>query len=282
MATITDVCNALISKIAQTVYPSGTAQPSIVGAPIRVYEGWPNAQALDSDLQAGAINVSIFPSANERNTTRFSNEWKTLSINATTLSATVANQTISIGGTITTPQNVGAIVNNVAFIYAVQASDTLTTIATGLAALISASISGVTSSLAVITIPAGKKIQAARIGSAGLSIRELRRQERVFQISIWANTPQVRDGVADPIDVALAAINFLTLTDGTMVRLIYKNSPMNDSFQKANLYRRDLNYQIEYATTQTAIDTVVTVVQENVSNQPDGASAVITSIQINS
>lgn len=283
MANITDVCNALIAQIAQTLYPSGTGQASVAGFGIRVFEGWPNPQALDADLLAGVANVSVYPTASERNTSRYPRDWQQASINAATLTATIVNQTITIGGTISTPQNVSAVVNNQAFVYAVQAGDTLTSIATGLTALIVASVAGATSSGAVITLPTGAKIQSARVGVVGTSLREIRRQERVVQITIWANSPQNRDLVANPIDIALANTNFLTLADGTAARAVYKNSPMVDTYQKSKLYRRDFNYSIEYATTETATDTQVIVLQENVSSQLSGVSApiAISTVQIN-
>ena len=281
MASLTDVCNALATKIAATVYPNGTGQASVSGFDIRIFEGWPNPLSLDKDLLAGKANVSIYPSGGERNTTRFSRDWQQLSITPPTLTIVIAGQTITIGGTPSTPQNVAAIVNGLAFVYPVQAGDNLTNIATGLAALINASVADTTSAGAVITLPASAKIKAARIGTQGTSIRELRRQERVFQITIWANTPQNRDAVANPIDTALAAISFLTLADQSAARVIYKNSPMTDNFQKSKLYRRDFNYSVEWATTEIATDTAITVVQENIADQPEGATAPIATVQIN-
>jgi len=281
MANITDVCNSLVAKIAATLYPTGTGNPSVAGFGVRVFEGWPNPKSLDKDLVAGVAQVSVYPLNAERNTTRYPRDWQTLSINAATLTAVITGQTITIGGSVNVPQLISAIVNGLAFSYAIQANDTLTTIATSLAALIAVSVPGTTSSGAVITMPASAKIKAARIGVAGTIIRELRRQERQFQITIWANTPQNRDAVANPIEIAFANLDFITLADLSAARVVYLNSPMTDNFQKSKLYRRDLVYTVEYATTETASTTVVTVVQENITNQPDGATAVISSIQIN-
>ena len=276
MANITDVCNAFVSKIANALYPNGTGQESVAGFGVRVFEGWPNPQGLDADLLAGIANVSVFPTANERNTSRYPKDWQQYSINTVTLTATILNKTITIGGTITTPQNVSAIINNKAFIYAVQAGDSLTSVATGLTALIVASIAGVTSSGSVITVPTGMTIQSSRVGVTGTNIREIRRQERVVQITIWANAPQSIDLVANPVDIALANSNFLILSDGMAARLVYKNSQMVDTFQKSKLYRRDFNYSIEYATTEVETDTQILVLQENVSPQVSGTSAPIT------
>lgn len=281
MANLSDVCSALITPIAQAIYPNGTGQASIIGSAVRIFEGWPNPQTLDADLVAGAMNISVYPLSTERNSSRYPRDWQTVSISNPTLLAVISGLTITLSGTISTPQNVGAIVNGLAFIYPVQAGDTLTSVATGLAALINASVAGTTSTGAAITCPAGSKIKAARTGAQGTSIRELKRQERAFQITVWANTPQNRNSVSDAIDIALSTLNFVTMADGSAARVTYKNSPQTDSFEKSKLYRRDFVYSVEYATTQTETDTAILIIQDNVANQPDGATATIATVQIN-
>jgi hypothetical protein len=281
MAKLIDVQNALVSISAQVIYPNGTSQPSSFGMPCRIYAGWPVASQLDTDLTAGTCHVTVYPLPTERNTSRYPRDWQTVSINNPTIAAVISGLTITLSGTISTPQNVGAIVNGLAFIYPVQLGDSLNNVATGLATLINAAVAGTTSTGAVITFPAGSKIKAARTGAQGTSIRELKRQERAFQITVWANTPQNRDSVSDAIDVALSSLTFVSMPDGSAARITYKNSPQTDAFEKAKLYRRDFIYSIEYATTQTETDTAILVIQENVSNQPDGATATIATVQIN-
>lgn len=100
-------------------------------------------------------------------------------------------------------------------------------------------------------------------GTTGTSIMEIRRQERTFQISIWAPTPAARDSIAKAVDPALAATERFTLPDQTSARLIYKGSPMTDMLEKARIYRRDLLYSVEYATTQIATDYAI---KENTIN----------------
>lgn len=279
MADLSDVQNALVTLAAQTIYPTGTANPSVANAPVMIYAGWPGSARLDDDLAAGKVHVSVYARPEERNTTRYSRDWKTVSINAATLTLATTVNTVTVGGTVSTPQNATLLVNGKAYSYALQPTDTLTTIATALAALVNADTPA-TSSGAVVTIPAAYKI-VARVGTTGISIRELRRQERVFQIVIWAPTPALRDAVTQPLDVALAALNFITLSDTSAARLIYKSSPITDDLQKASLYRRDLFYTVEYATTQTQVNTVVTVTQSNFSNQPTGATAPVGTFTIN-
>ena len=283
MADLNDVCNALVTLATQTIYPNGTGQISAIlgAASCKIYQGWPIPQQLDTDLQNGLVNVSIFPSQSERNTTRYSKDWQQLSINTPTLTTTVAGQTITIGGTISSPQNVMALVDNKSFVYPVQSNDTLTSIATALAALIAAQVTGTSSAGAVITIPNGKKLQVARAGAYGKNIREIKRQERLFQITVWANTPDLRTSAASLLDAAFADISRITLADQTIARLTYKGSMMSDGNEKNRIYRRDLNYTVEYATTQTATDTAIVTIQENVSSQIDGATSAILAVQIN-
>lgn len=102
-------------------------------------------------------------------------------------------------------------------------------------------------------------------GATGKVIRELRRQDRIFQITIWASTPAQRDAIGSALDVALAQIEFLVMPDGLGARLIYRNSHVSDDLQKAKLYRRDFQYSVEYATTQTMDATAITQTTTNVT-----------------
>lgn len=283
MADLTDVGSALVALAAQTMYPNGTGQPSAAGFGIRIYQGWPNPQQLDDDLKAGIAHVSVYPRPEERKTTRFPVDWKQQALNAATLTLTINGQQITVGGTLpaaNTPQNVAVVANGQSFTYAATSADTLTGIATALATLISAGIPGTSNTGAVITLPSSARISAARAGGTGTLIRELRRQERLFQISAWSDTPDHRDAVVQPLDVALAATQFLTLPDGFAARLLYKSSPINDGYQKDKLYRRDLFYTVEYATTQTTPATQIVTEQINIGPQNNGGTGLST-IQVN-
>ncbi len=275
MADIIDVQNTLVGIVANAVYPNGTGQASVSGNPIVVYAGWPTASKLDADLIASKAHVTIFPTATESNKTRYPKDWVQQTLNSVTISVTIVGQTVVIGGAMPAPftaHNVMAMVNGLPYVYAVQQSDTLTSIATALAALIVAGVPGTTSAGAVITMPNAARITAARVGVTGTSIREIRRQERVFQITVWANTPAQRDVIGAALDISLANTEFLTMPDGYGARMIYRSSMVVDALQKAKLYRRDFMYSIEYATTQTETDTQITQEQLNTSVQNDGST----------
>jgi hypothetical protein len=263
MADFTDVANALRDAISAALYPNGIGQASAVGFPVQAYQGWPQPEKLDADLKAGTAHVSIWPTPNETPGADHFPEWQTLSTTAVTLVATVGANTVTIGGAVSTPQTVAVIADGKAFAYAVLGGDTLASIATALATGLNAA--GITASVAgaVLTLATAKHI-AARVGGQGTSIRELRRQTRVFQVSCWAWAYDKRDTLAVAVDAALGAGWRLTLSDGTYGNAAYKGSSQHDESQKQLVYRRDLLYAVEYATTQTRTDAQVLIETTNV------------------
>ncbi|QMV32408.1 hypothetical protein 8G_00014 [Ralstonia phage Hyacinthe] len=267
MADITDVSSALVTVIAGIVYPNGTSQPSITGAAVAVYQGWPDAVQLRADLAAGKVNVSVFPQPNMlRIIDSAMSDWSTPSAPVNTVTLTLSGQTVTVGGTVSTPQNAALVVDNKAYVYAVQAGDTLESIATALAALVNVDQTA-TAAGAVVTIPGAKYI-SPRVGGVGVATRETRRQEQGYQITVWANCFDQRDPIAAAIDSALSGITKLTLSDGQAAALRFKNSRQDDSQQKEGIYRRDLFYAVEFSTFQSQTLTQITATIENVSAGP--------------
>lgn len=278
MADLSDIESTLVSLIAQAVYPNGTGQASVANADCKVYRGWPVPANLDADLTAGKINVTVFPMGTEQNTTRYPLAWRELPVTAPTLTLTASDDAITVGGTPSSPLNAAAIVNGVGYVYAVQASDTLDSIATGLAALINADTPA-TSSGVVITIPAAEQL-AARVGAVGTVVQEVKRQKKGFQITFWCPTPALRDAIVGPVDSALAAIEFLSLPDGTAGRMIYERSVVSDRVEREGLYRRDLFYSVEYGTTQAKTATQIVAEIFNISGGLDPDEPAIKSFTI--
>lgn len=103
-----------------------------------------------------------------------------------------------------------------------------------------------------------------------------KQQQRAIQITVWADTPAHRDVTAPFIDSALSNIDFLTFPDGTSGRLIYESSPFDDMAQKANVYRRDLIYTVDWTTLVTASATEVIVAEQvNHLTQADGSTVTL-------
>ena len=340
MADVSDVESVLVTTLAQTIFPNGTGQPSIVGAGCKIFRGWPIPKKLDDALAAGKINVSVVAQDNETNTTRYPRDWEEFPFTTPALTLTVAGNTITVGGTVSSPLNAAAIVNRKAYVYPVQPSDTLTTIATGLAALINVDIPAVSSGQvisiddSVVSSPAmtlqesgplsrrfggallesmagywpfrpmnlglsgswrkrfGGVILAseaaywptpsvgihARVGAFGNVIREIKRQKRGFQMTFWCPTPALRDTIVPPCDVALSALTYLALPDGTAGRIIYQKSVSSDRTEKQGLYRRDLIYSVEYGTTQTQSAPRVAAQKFTLSGGLDPAAPIIETI----
>lgn len=268
MADLSDVANTLVSVCTGIAYPAGIEAPSIAGAPILLYYGWPIKSQLDTDLAAGRCHVSVYPRPQERNTTRYLGRFEQTSINTTLLTLTAAGQTVTVGGAIPPAANVhnlAIFVDGRPHVYQVQPTDTLQTIAASLAALIATAALGASASGAVITVPSYATLGAVRVGVFGSSSKPVRNQDRVFQIGIWADTPTHRDTIAQAIDPVLAATNFLTFPDGTAGRLIYKGSPSSDMYEKSTLYRRDLMYSVDYATVLVVKSPQIVAVETDTS-----------------
>ncbi|NMM21840.1 MAG: hypothetical protein HHJ15_18125 [Rhodoferax sp.] len=258
MADLSDIADALRDTISAALYPSGTAQASSTGFPVQVYQGWPNPDKLDIDLKAGIAHVSVWPTPTERPGIDHFPDWQTLSVLATTITATVSGQDVTIGGTVGAAQSVAIVADGKAFAYTMQGVDTLVTVAAALAAGLTATGITASSAGAVVTLALAKKI-SVRTGGTGTSIRELRRQDRVFEISCWAWAPNKRDALSMVVDAALGANWRIALPDGTYGNVTYKGSSQHDEAQKQLVYRRDVLYCVEYATTQTRTDAQVLI-----------------------
>lgn len=259
MADLFDVETAIATLCANIIYPLGTGQPSAAGVACRIYPGWPNESDLALSLAAGQADVTIYSGQNlERDTTRFSREWVDLVKGVPTLTATVLNSQITIGGTITVGQYVTIVIKNAPYSYAAIAGDTLSTIAAALVALFPIGY-GASSAGAVITlVEKFNGLIVARTGASGTVSRELGRQQRGFMISVWAPSPQARSAIASLLMVAIRVNDFITLPDGTSVWLTYRQSNESDGKENAMAYRRDINIWAEYATLETAASYPIT------------------------
>lgn len=268
MADLSDVSNALVDFITTAIYPTVGSNPT-TGFPTKIFAGWPIAGTLEADLLAGTTSISVYPEPNmERVTTRNPREWHNQTAGTVTLTAIVSGLTITIGGTVTTGNYVTATVGKGAYSYAALQADTTATIASALAALINvdtpASASGSVITLASVM---GGRI-AATVAAPGTTIREVRRQQHGYQITIWAPTNDARVAAVQIIDPLLAAVDFLSLPDFSETWLTYRGQNDVDSKELQNLYRRDLFWWAEYGTTQVQTSYPITSVKATVTGLP--------------
>jgi hypothetical protein len=246
MADLSDVLNQLSAQVAAIVYPNGSGHPSVSGIPTKIYPGWPVANVLEADLRAGKVHVSVYPRGPDRKTTRYiGRSWVQLTAPVHTITLTVVGAVVTLSGTVSA-QNLLINLNGISYVYTMPLTDTLTTAATGLASL----IPGASSSGPVVTLTGAHSV-FARVGGIGTSIKETKRQEQQFQITVWAPTPATRDATAKQIDSILSDATNMTLPDGSAGIIRYAQTLQTDQLEKAGLYRRDLIYSVDYATTQT-------------------------------
>jgi hypothetical protein len=247
MADQSDVEDVLVALAADAIYPNGAGSPSLPGPDCRIYRGWPSSTALNADLAAGNINVTVFPHGERgRNTTRYSQQWLGPPVQST-LTASISGVSVTFGGTAGPSQLAGILINNSSYVYRTQADDTPQTVAANLATAARAdwivNLSGAT-----LAIPGAGRV-LVRIVADTPVMQEVRRQEQEFRITCWCPTPATRDASASAIDLLLAGFQFITLTDATQGRLQYRGTFVFDQSQDALLYRRDLVYEVEYPTT---------------------------------
>ena len=246
-----DVETALTQLAAAALYPDGTAAAPAIPATVRVYRGWPNSAALDADLAAGIVNVTIFPVPGDtRVTTRYAPDWVPDPVTPT-LTVSVAGSMVTFAGSAGPGQLAGVLVDGVSYVHRTTVGDTPSLVAAVLATMInpirSAIAKGPTLNLA------GTITLIARTAADAEAALELRRQQQGFRMTAWCPTPGLRDATCDVLDIVFAAMPFLTLADGSVARLRYESTTTFDQRQDAALYRRDLVYTVEFATTQTAI-----------------------------
>lgn len=283
MADIADVESALVNLISTGIYPSGVSAPSAIvlanatNPGCRVFPGWPDPAKLDADMAAGIINVSVFARPGlERLLPSYPREWVDQFSTAPTITATVTGSTVTVGGTVTTGHYVSVIVFGKAFSYACQAGDTLQGVAAALAALINAAMPA-SASGPVITIQ-GRSDITARTAAPGTIIRELKRQQRQFQVTIWAPNNDARVATARVIDPTLAATDFMLLADNQNARLLYASSADTDRSGKQSTMCRDSFWWVEYATTQVMPGYPITVFGQQIGTA-DGTPSGVTYTQ---
>ena len=273
MADISDVEQAIVNLVAGALYPNGTSQPSAVSADCRIYRGWPVKDGLQADMRAGTVNINVW-AGHGKNTTRFPAIDRPLSIPAPTLSAAASGNTVTLSGAVGANQNVAVIVNGIGYVYAVQANDTLSTVAAALAALIGA---GASSSGPTLTVVNAHSL-VARVGVVASTAREVARFRRSFQINIWAPNPSARDAVGKAIKPVLADLRRMALPDGTTAQVTLDDdfSQPDDGLQKEQVYRVTYLVSVEYGLTVSGA--AATVVVDHLVIESADSQAVIATI----
>jgi len=251
MADQSDVEIALVALAATALYPEGTDANSACGQPCRIYRGWPNPPGLDADLALGLTQVTVAPvEGTIRNTTRYPDLWG-CELPSPTLVVSTAGNAVTFGGSADRGQLAGMAVDGKTLVYRTQPNDTPALVAANLAAQARGDFAALLSGTTITLLGATEVI--ARIAADSATRVEVRRQMQRFRLAVWCNDPAVRDVAAAAVDLALTPLRFTALADGSQARLLFAGSATLDRSENASLYRRDLLYDVEYATTILAV-----------------------------
>ena len=246
MADLSDVENAIVSRITDILYPGGIMEASAVGVTCRIYRGWPAPAALNADLATGVVNVTVFPSATAEEVPDPYFDISYSHVVSAGLTGMVAGDSVTMGGVCGGNQIVGILVDGVPYIQKVMATDTADGVAANLAALIRRD-RDVSLSHATFAVPGARSLEA-RVVTRGLVSRGARRQRHDIVISCWCSGALSRDLVGKMVDAGMMSRSFISLVDETKARLRYVSTHVYDQSQGANLYRRDVCYKCEYTT----------------------------------
>lgn len=248
MADLSQVRDTFANNLNTPIYPNGTSMPSVCGVPVTINAGWPIRTNLDKQLQMGNAMVSLYPTKMERVVTTFQRNFIPNTFTSPTLTATVSTTkyTVVIGGTITLPQSIMVIVNGIGYAYQVQSLDTLDTIASALASLVPGAVAFHNT---IYLQPSYELI--ARVSSNYTASAELSRIDLVFMITIWAPSEAIRFSLGNAIDIYMKENYRVPMVDNFFAQVFWKGVEDTDMLDKSLIYRRDLFYTIQYATTVT-------------------------------
>lgn len=282
MADLSDITAYLASAVATAVYPSGTSSPSVAAMDCRIYEGWPIPDQLDLDMagkvnatttrSAGPVaNISVYPMLGTGVTVyQIQDAVYTIVPVSYGMTPTVAGTVVTVTGQPHTGEYLTLVVDG-SFVYSQTGSTTAVLLANLLAA-VQVNYPSATATSTTITVPFGHSFVVRQGGVATLG-KVTHRQKHSVMVTVWAPTRVSRTALASAIDVSLKGNIKVTMPDTSQALVIYSRTNVSDELQSTTIYRRDLVYDVEYATLQTFPGYVVTSVNTTIASAAGNAQA---------
>ena len=261
MATVDQVLTAIRDAVYDLLVGLYGDNP-----PAQIGIGFPYAPSLSEILGEGEAQISVYPlSKAAQNRTSRKPFWKTSVQNPVTLIVTKtvsgSNFHLTFSGTAAGGLNIHTFIqpNTVDAYYATQNTDSLNSIATAVAAAITAlSVPGVTASAsgAVVTV-SGTPYLKCNIGGTSVMVQEVRRAMLPVQLSVWAPDAASRQAIGALIENGFALdfpIPFLNAADGSAIWIRQRSTPAwsDDSQRSYSLYEWHCIYECEFPTLQSA------------------------------
>lgn len=273
MADISDVTAYLAQAAATAVYPNGTSQPSAGAVDCRIFEGWPNPDQLDLDMagkmlstanppapiaRPGGVvaNVSIFPMQGTGVAVyQILDETYAIAAATINLGVSVTGTTITLSGQPATGEYLTIVADN-AHVYSMGGSTT-SALLSALLALVQVDYPSATANSTSITVPV-KAYLVVRQGGVGTLGKVTHRQKQSVMITVWVPTRALRATLSAAIDNLIKQTIKVAMPDTSLAIVCYNRTNVTDEQQTQTIYRRDLIYDVEYATVQQFPGYVIT------------------------
>lgn len=283
MADLTDVTAYIYGRAIAAVYPGTTTQPSVANMDVRIYEGWPLPDKLDKDMaglkddnvtkRAGGpcANVSIYPMAGQGNEIyQVLNETYVIAPAVHGMNVSVSGTLITVVGQPTQGEYLTLVADgNVVFS---QGGATTAAVLAALAVQAAPIYPGVVATATTLNLPVGHSL-VVRQGAVALLGRTTHRQRHQVMVTVWAPNQVARKQLAKAIDVLIKENIKITLSDTSQATICYNRTNTSDEQQASNIYRRDLIYDVDYATLETFPGYEVTSVNTTIASATGNVQA---------
>jgi hypothetical protein len=289
VADLSDVTLYLAQQAEAAVYPNGTSGgvKSVAGIDCRVYQGWPIGAQLDLDIagmlkdpvtgiegpRAGGVcaNVSVFPMLGTGvQVYQIQNKTYTIVPPAINMTFTLSGDTITVSGQPATGEYLTVIADD-KYIYSTSGANAAA-ILSALATAAQANYPGASATATTLTIPVGHSI-VVRQGGIATQGRVTHRQKHSVMVTVWAPNRVTRDALASSIDNLIKQSIRVSMPDTSQAIVIYNRTIVNDEQQAESIYRRDLIFDVEYATIQQWTAYVITSTQVSLATPNNTAIA---------
>lgn len=288
MADLSDLTAYIAQTAANACYPNGTSAPSAADMDVLIYEGWPIPEVLDLDLTGqtlGPGNIPVpRPGGPRANVTIFPMEGTNVVpqqildhdyiIKPAVFGLTIGLAQNPIGGAWTiqltgTPGPTEFLTVEIDQYYIASAGGAnVAAILGAVAAQINAFpsladplIPGYAANVVGNALIVNKAAYCVpRLGSQGTLGRVTHKQRQSIMVSIWAPDHLTRTKLAKAIDGLIKQNLVVTMPDTSKAQICYNRTNVRDEHEPQACYRRDLIYQVEYATVMEFPGTVITSV----------------------
>jgi hypothetical protein len=274
LADLSDVTAYLYGVSSNAVYPDGIGQPSAAAMDCRIFEGWPIPEQLDQDLAGTMLagspprevprpggpvaSISVYPMPGTGVAVpQILDETYVIVRPVFGLTLSASGNTVTLAGQPAAGEYITLVCDDL-HVYS-QTGSTAAALLSALATAAQADYPATAATPTTLTVPVGRKL-IVRQGAAGMLGKVTHRQRHSIMVTVWAPTHAVRAALASAIDVAIKKNIRITLPDTSQALVIYSRTNTSDEQQSSTIYRRDLIYDVEYATLETFPGSVITTV----------------------